>query len=99
MRVVAHKIFILPDAGSLKAFCDITLDDEICIKGLRVIEGKRELFVTMPREQGKDDKWYDMVTCLNSDIFDTIAKVVLDAYYENGGSVLSTKEDTWENLV
>ena len=32
----------------LKAFCSVTLDDEIVIRDLRIIEGARGLFVAMP---------------------------------------------------
>jgi len=74
------KMFCLADAGSLKAFADISVNDALVIKGLRVVEGKKGLFVTMPREQGKDSKWYDQVSCTSTDIFDDIASKVLMEY-------------------
>ncbi|MBF0386642.1 MAG: septation protein SpoVG family protein [Candidatus Omnitrophica bacterium] len=74
------KMFCLPDAGSLKAFADIMVNDALLIKGLRVVEGKKGLFVTMPREQGKDSKWYDQVSCASAEIFDDIATKVLSEY-------------------
>ena len=74
------KLFCLPEAGSLKAFADIMVNDALLIKGLRVVEGKKGLFVTMPREQGKDSKWYDQVSCTSADIFDDIATKVLTEY-------------------
>lgn len=74
------KMFRLPEAGSLKAFADVVVNDALVIKGLRVVEGKKGLFVTMPREQGKDSKWYDQVTCTSADIFDDIASKVLLEY-------------------
>ncbi len=74
------KMFCLPDAGNLKAFADLVVNDALIIKGLRVVEGKKGLFVTMPREQGKDSKWYDQVSCTSADIFDDIASKVLSEY-------------------
>ena len=76
------KIFRLADAGNLKAFADITVNDALVIKGLRVMDGKKGLFVTMPREQGKDSKWYDQVSCTSAEIFDDIAGKVLKEYQE-----------------
>jgi stage V sporulation protein G len=74
------KMFILPDAGALKGFADLVVGDELTIKGLRIIEGKKGLFVTMPREQGKDSKWYDQVVCNSAETFDHITDVVLEHY-------------------
>ena len=76
------KMFCLPDAGNLKAFVDIIVNDALIIKGLRVVEGKKGLFVTMPREQGKDSKWYDQVSCTSADIFDDISSRILAEYQD-----------------
>lgn len=37
-----------PGNGRLRAFCSITLDSELVIRDLKVIEGTRGLFVAMP---------------------------------------------------
>jgi len=66
--------------GSLKAFCDISLFDTLIIKGLRVMNGKNGLFVGMPREQGKDGKWYQTVRPLNNDVKKAIESTVLECY-------------------
>ena len=74
------KMFVLPDAGSLKAFADVLVNDALIIKGLKIIEGKKGIFITMPREQGKDSKWYDQVSCLSADVFEDISRVVIAEY-------------------
>ena len=70
----------LDGEGPLKAFCDISLFDTLIIKGLRVVNGKNGLFVGLPREQGKDGKWYQTVRPLNREIIKVIESVVLEAY-------------------
>ena len=67
-------------AGSVRAYCDLNIDDRFLIKGLRVVEGKSGLFVSMPRQQGKDTKWYDSVVALTKETKQDVGKVVLDAY-------------------
>lgn len=47
--------------GTLKGFCDVECDGVLLIKGIRIVQGKRELFVSMPRDQGKDGRFYDVV--------------------------------------
>lgn len=77
-----EKMFILQGAGLLKAFANLSINDSIIICGLRIMEGKKGLFVTMPREQGKDNKWYDQILYRDAETFDAVCKVMLD-YYEH----------------
>jgi stage V sporulation protein G len=66
----------------LKAFVDIVVNNVLLIKGVRVMDGKKGLFVSMPREQAKDQKWYDTIRCLTQEIRNQITEVVLAAYKE-----------------
>ena len=68
--------------GTLKAYCDLAVGDVFLIKGLRVVEGKNGLFVSMPRQQGKDAKWYDNVVALTKEIKQEVNRVVLEAYQQ-----------------
>ncbi len=77
------KVHHLPDGNRVKAFVDVGINDAILIKGLRVVEGKKGLFVSMPQEQGKDSKWYDRVRCLNKPTQQQIEHAVLTAYTQN----------------
>ncbi len=77
-----NRIHKLTDNGMTKAFVDLSVNDAILIKGIRVVEGKRGLFVSMPREQGKNNQWYDSVMCLNDQIRSQISDKVLSAYNE-----------------
>ena len=72
-----HKI---NNGNALKAFVDISVNDALLIKGLRIIDGKNGIFVSMPQELAKDNKWYDTVRCLNDEIKEQISQEVLSAY-------------------
>ena len=74
------KIHRLPQDSRIKAFVDVGINDALLIKGLRVVEGKKGLFVSMPTEQGKNDRWYERVRCLNQDTRYLITQKVLEAY-------------------
>jgi stage V sporulation protein G len=74
------RIVRFEGAGAVKAYCDLVVGDSFLIKGLRVIEGKHGLFVSMPRQQGKDQKWYDNVVALNKETKSEVNRVVLEAY-------------------
>ena len=68
--------------GSLKAYVDLEIGAQFLIKGVRVVEGKNGLFVSMPRQQGKDAKWYDSVVALTKETKQEVGRVVLAAYQE-----------------
>ena len=65
--------------GKAKAFCDITLSG-LVIKGFSVVDGKKGLFVGMPRQQGKDGKWYEIVSPLDEETRTALSEFILEAY-------------------
>ena len=80
------RIHRLPNNGSMKAFVDLSINDLLVIKGLRVVQGQKGLFVSMPQEQGKDKRWYDSIRCLTPEVRDIINEKVLAAYREQVSS-------------
>ena len=80
IKMEVSRIHKLDGAGATKAFADLSVEDSFVIKGLRVVEGEKGLFVVMPREEGKDGKWYSTVVPLNRELKDEIERIVLDAY-------------------
>ncbi len=69
------------DNGSLKAFVDIIVNGQVLIKGVRVISNRDgDLFVTMPKEQAKNGKWYETISILDDSLKQELQEVVLEAY-------------------
>jgi stage V sporulation protein G len=82
LQIAVTRIHKLDGDGATKAFCDISVADCLIINGLRIVEGREGLFVCLPREAGKDGKWYNTVIPLRREVKDEIEKVVLTAYEE-----------------
>ena len=59
-EVVVDQMSLYEGSPVLKAFAAIIVDDNLRIKGVRVLNGRNGLFVAMPQEQGKDKRWYDL---------------------------------------
>ncbi len=78
--VAVKRLLKFNGEGSLKAYCDVSVGNAFLIKGLRVVKGRNGLFVSMPRQQGKDRKWYDSVVALTKQAKAEVGRVVLDAY-------------------
>lgn len=80
MNITIERIYRLPESGSLKAFVDLLIDDVLLIKGIRIVQGPKGLFVSMPQGQGKDKRWYDSIRCLDQEFKKRLDDEVLSAY-------------------
>lgn len=81
LTVKVERMHMLDGDGPTVAFCDLLILETFLVKGLRVIRGKEGLFVSMPREQGRDGKWYDNFFPVAKDMREEIQNIVLE-YYE-----------------
>ena len=70
----------LDGEGSLKAYVDVALNESLLLKGLRIVQGRQGLFVSMPREKGKDNRWYETVHPMSKEIKESIANTILSVY-------------------
>lgn len=66
--------------GATKAFCDVAINGSYLIKGLKVVDGKNGLFVSMPREQGRNGQWYDTFLPLTPTAKGQLSDTVLEAF-------------------
>ena len=84
LDINVERIYKFNNGKSLKAFADISINNLLLIKSIRIVNGKSGLFVSMPQERSKDNKWYDSVKCLREEIREQIASKVLEAYGSEG---------------
>jgi len=77
--ISVSRIYKLETDSKLKAFADVSFSG-IVIKGFSVVNGEKGLFVSMPRHQGKDGKWYDTVYPETKELKQQLSEVVLEAY-------------------
>jgi DNA-binding cell septation regulator SpoVG len=61
------------------AFFDVQTQDGIIIKGFRVVDGTKGLFISSPDERGKDGKFYENVI-LPRDMKENLQEMALNEY-------------------
>ena len=78
--IVVENVTIV-NRDTLKAYARVTIDGIIRINGVKVAATKTgdNLFVAMPQNKGKDDKYYDVVQCIDG-FKAELQTAVLDAY-------------------
>ncbi len=80
LKLQVNRIHRFEGEGPLKAFVDVSVEGKILIKRIRVVEGNKGTFVSMPQERGKDGKWYDQVQLLDDGFKRQMTEAVLEAY-------------------
>lgn len=76
------RLYRFDGTGAVKAVCDVSISDEFVVKGFRIVEGKKGLFVGVPQEPGKNGKWYNSAFPLTAEARQALNKAVLTAYEE-----------------
>lgn len=97
MKITEIRVF--PQANKenkLCAFANITFDACFVVRGLKVLEGSKGLFVVMPSRKVKGDDYRDVAHPITAEFKDYIQQEVLNAYelyIEHEPQVHALKDD------
>jgi len=80
MKITEVKVFPSQESGRLKAYATIVFDNDFIVRDLKVIEGNKGLFVSMPSRRKKDGSFRDIVHPLNSDTRTMIEQAIIVEY-------------------
>jgi stage V sporulation protein G len=80
VKIEVDRLYRFDNGGQLKAFADIVVGGLFAVKGLKVVDGKKGVFVSMPAEIGKDGKWYETFRPMTDAAKAELNRVVLEAY-------------------
>lgn len=70
----------LRDDNKLKAFASITLDNCFVIRGLKIIEGAKGVFVAMPSRKRPDGTYQDVAHPINNETRDWMEQRIIESY-------------------
>ena len=91
MEITEVKVFSAKDGGRLKAYATVVFDNSFIIRDLKIIEGNKGLFVSMPSRKRKDGTFRDIVHPLNAETRQMIEDRVIkefDQAAESGETLL-----------
>ena len=66
--------------GDTLAFASVGLDDEVAIRGIRVVNGSKGQFVSMPQSKDKNGEYHDVAFPLSGDLRKAVSKAILAEY-------------------
>ena len=82
MQITDVRVRKVAKEGKLKAVVSITMDEEIVVHDIKVIEGEKGLLIAMPSKKAMDGEYRDIAHPINSGTRERIQKLILEKYEE-----------------
>ncbi len=71
-------------ASPIKAYAEVTLDDCVVIRGIRVLQSKQGgLFLGFPSRKGRDHEYHDLVLIKDPEFKARLRDRVIEAYKQH----------------
>ena len=80
MNITDVRIRKMTKEGNMKAVASITVDNELAIHDIKIIEGEKGLFIAMPSRKTPDGDYRDIAHPISQESRDTLQKAILEAY-------------------
>jgi stage V sporulation protein G len=81
--------------GSTLAFASVSFDDRVAVRGIRVVDGDKGRFVSMPQSKDKNGAFRDIAFPLTGDLRKAVSKAILAEY---GRQTAEKKQSLGEQL-
>lgn len=89
MTITEIKVYPAKESGRLKAYATVVFDNCFIVRDLKIIEGHKGFFVSMPSRRRNDGTFRDIVHPLNADT----RKLIEDGIIEEYRRVLTLEKD------
>lgn len=93
MNVTDIRIRKTYEEGKLKALVSVTIDQDLAVHDIKVIEGSERLFVAMPSRKDDNGVFRDIVHPITMEGRKTLEGLILEEYHKH----LSQQEAYTEN--
>ena len=80
MNITDIRMRKIEKEGKMKAVASITIDDEIVVHDIKIIEGEKGLFIAMPSRKATDGEYKDIAHPIRSDTRAKLQDMILDRY-------------------
>lgn len=81
-EITEVRIYRTKGNGAVKAYASVSLDGEFVVKGIKILENEKGLWVSMPSRKNKDGTYQDIFHPTNKQAREKIVNAVLKAYRE-----------------
>lgn len=82
MNITDIRVRLLNTESRLRAVCSITIDDQIVLHDIRIIESDDGLFFAMPSKKLKNGSYRDICHPINQKARNELEELIFDAYHK-----------------
>ena len=80
MQITDVKVRKLFTEGPMRAVVSVTLDSQLAVHDIKVINAREKYFIVMPSRKNPDDTYRDIVHPINAQFRSTLEAAVIAAY-------------------
>ena len=80
MKITDIRVRLVNNNDKLKAVASITIDDELVVHDIKVINGKDGYFLSMPSRKTDDGKFKDIVHPIKTEVRESLKEQIMAAY-------------------
>ena len=80
MNITDVRIRKMTKESNMKAVASVTVDNELAIHDIKIIEGDKGLFIAMPSRKTPEGEFRDIAHPISQEARDTLQKAILEAY-------------------
>ncbi|RMF88970.1 MAG: septation protein spoVG [Methanobacteriota archaeon] len=82
-EITEVRIYKMENSGNLRAYATVTLDNSFAVHGLKVLEGEKGLWVSMPATRSKKTgEFKDVFHPISPEAREGLINAVLEKYNE-----------------
>ncbi len=80
MNITDIRVRLVNNNEKLKAVASITIDDELVVHDIKVINGKDGYFLSMPSRKSNDGEFKDIVHPIKTEVRESLKAKILAEY-------------------
>ena len=94
------KVFPISEPkGDTLAFASVGLDDTLAIRGIRVVNSEKGMFVSMPQSKDKEGNYHDVAFPLSGDLRKAVSNAILADFREQTAERSERKQSIGDRLA
>uniref|UniRef100_A0A7C3YQM3 Septation protein spoVG n=1 Tax=Geoglobus ahangari TaxID=113653 RepID=A0A7C3YQM3_9EURY len=80
VEITEVRIYKSKGNGAVKAYASVSLDGEFVVKGIKILESEKGLWVSMPSRKAKDGSYQDIFHPTTREAREKIVNAILKEY-------------------
>ncbi len=80
MKITDIRVRLVNNNEKLKAVASITIDDELVVHDIKVINGKDGYFLSMPSRKTNEGEFKDIVHPIKTEVRENLKEMILAEY-------------------